>query len=931
MFERVNSISFVEGEPYRAILGMLFAYYSPELVEIEESKQFLKEIRNKLMRILVLYLEKKGTPSDVDVLTEYLCEDMEKCYSVRDLLFVIMVYVCPTQTQTERPQNVFIGHLIQCHQRKEQECDFLVRMFALLRLAVSAKKELLGCARPAVGPRLDCMEEIVAYGLHILLSFNWEYIYSVKSGSQHTSPTHSGANNNNKLTRIIQCLKPKKSSRNFQQTEEVILFFVLSSDDVSKYLGRKTYLSLLSQTLLQPSIFYEDEGMVCGRVMEMQESDVSVPRFRLFYREIMSNLNSFQFTVQERVLADAQKFIANPVFMGYLLSLDEAFEAISGMLLGPEYFGNTVFKRSMEDLMLVFLRSYLKDRQKRDFMQRALRNIAALPTDVLLELCNKIVTYLLSDPLSLLTEEVVFNVTQLVYLIEDVALQMGSRIGEPMFIELVARVVLYLNEIRMLYFWYPPIAPSTFAKDCAQDAEATYTQREGGMVRVFLKIIPAIILQVDEKENAFYCELSLKLLKFFLFHKRSTHIKIAKALEADSLLPSLKEMVLGPDEGFVHPEFRDDKEQIHERSIAQEKGVMQRTVDELFRTKKSFFNSPHFRLMHCLTQVGQLLVYLTFGVTQYQDIDPEMHQTQIENVKITYKTSVLAKLLAKLLGGLTSFGEKSLKKVLSDLSASSTNTKGTRPTAGDCLSSLDFALSAGRRGKRLSKEFSGTGGKYLTGSPSHSKKSSHRHSSDHGRHRGARSPFDLAESYLTQMQRCYGDYVAQKIKKSDCVLQVQATVLRDEFIDVMLLLHRLTTEDLVFVDEALQTRLSRLTYERRDTEFMRELQQGYWNFDMTFCGRKREAVESVQKVIDVYRGSNALLLKAEGKRINCATNDRNEPGRRREDKHTSDPHAEINIDGRGLPGLQQRGEDRIPAGERVLRQTAAPVSAISGH
>ena len=136
---------------------------------------------------------------------------------------------------------------------------------------------------------------------------------------------------------------------------------------------------------------------------------------------------------------------------------------------------------------------------------------------------------------------------------------------------------------------------------------------------------------------------SLDLLKFFLYHKQTTHVKIAKALRLENNLASLKGSHSFRDEreietGFVGKDFDLEKEQIHSKVL-----WPQRKEGE-----NNFFKERNKRIIYAFTQIGQVLIYTSYKVTRYREIAHEKREAMERTLINTHKSIVLTKILGKL-------------------------------------------------------------------------------------------------------------------------------------------------------------------------------------------------------------------------------------------------------------------------------------------
>ena len=808
---------------------MLFDYFAPEEIDVEDGREFLQDARSRLMRILAIHLSNRGEIEDVPIIVKFLEVDYAKCFSIRDLLYVLMNYIYRSSDCLQ--SNIFSEILQNAYQCKE-ECEFVVCLFKQLDAAIKNKVTLRSAYDRSNSSQIldkqDCMECIIAYCLHILLSFKWESLFTsspkARVKSIHSPTNVAGSNSPQKEKKSeknkkssLHYLKPNKHCSELFQTEEIIVNFILqkmSNGVLNKtrlekgYLGNRVYLCLLSQIFVQQAKFNEKPTEIPKIVMAMKETDLNVSKFRLFYGKILQNLKAFEPEVQNKILGDAQKFISNLVFRENLLSTDYVFDSLLGFLLKKKSLIQSPSKRSIEDLVVIFIISYWKERQKREIMQRAFKFLRALDPNIITSLCEKVVTNLLNDLIGSSTGEGKFSIIQLVFVLEDVAMENPTILADPKFIELMAKLILYLEEIKMLYFGYPPLSPLTFVVNIDSN---NISQREGGVVRVILKVIFGVIIAIDEKANTYYCELALKLLKFIIFHNRLTHSKLAKAINITKLLSSSCEF--HKEDNTIHfVELSLETENIYGgwnhflNIILQEKGVSQKTVEELINMKKDCLDSKEFKLIFILAQVAQALIYSTFGVTKYKDINMEKETFQMfwSKPKNPYKAAVLGKIIAKLIGmGLEKINNGELTKIFMELIDKSG--KGQKNKSDECFSNYDFFWNRKAISKKHKRECATPQavkqkyGESLSRSPDKSKSARKKEKRNSQKEKARFEETILA---FREIEKIYIKYTANKSSKMECISQVNAVVVSQNFTqNTMQFLHEITTEEIIFVDE----------------------------------------------------------------------------------------------------------------------------------
>lgn len=912
IFERTNELTFMEGEPYKSILNMLFYYESPETSEMEDRIVFLGELREKLINILVLYLSNKGLVSDIDYIADYLTTDPSKIFSVRDLMGGLMKYVCENSEM-----NLINEYLCKSKRIKEQNCYLLVKILILLNSVTSTKRDLIQSMRPSeksviIDPKLDCLETIISNITHFLLSVQWEIIYSGKSSSSNSSTysnlqrkhstnsvsSQSGKSpayieritspSKNSAENLFNLLKANKRGIEYTLTEDIILHYLLNSElNGEKVFGRKTYFAILSHIMKKPEFFYEPPSNIncdlASFLIENIEHDVFGSKFVIFFKALILNIESFQINVQEKILSDISKLLMNSTFVEYLLKLDDIFDKTFSLLQEPEYLVNMpIAQRALEDILLTFLHAFMRDRQKRETMQKAFKTISGFPPAVLIETCNKFLTKLLKDPLGL--DEVWYNTVQFVYFIEDASLQLGAKLGDSSFVEMFGKLIMYLDEMKMLYLWYPILSISG-------EVETIPGHREGGMVRIILKVLMGVILRVSLKENPFHCELALRLLKYFLYHKQTTRDKIIKALEIYGIMKSAsKDLLYSPSimpenigislesDGFVGIAFNPIKEQQLAKILFSNKTFVDTLIptqnssfvkEEILKSK-DFFMSYSMRLLYTISNVIQVFIYSSYDITKYSDIDFEKYKKMEMKIIDNYKSNVLSKLIGKLFTSLFN-GEKlepqsSLKNLLKNYVQTHLGTFSGKIRT-ECYTGLDFFCNPHFKSThRKSKELTSSPLKYLfqtSGSPGKGGSSSRK--SDY-----VKSPTEKLDSSayknwystLKLIKEIFNNENATKeilteneeqkkskgpIAKHEIILKISSHILSYTFIkEIPRVLHSISTQELLTIDEIIQTRLWKFIPEKAQSDFAATM--------------NKEKTERLIKIVKSLKQCNQVIL-----------------------------------------------------------------------
>ena len=671
LFQLNMKIPFSPSEPYRGILRMLYDYFAPEEVEDVEMKKFLRKIKSKLTNILVFYLREHGTRT-MTIFFEFLLPSVDDFYSIRDLLYVIMLYQSPDQKRGN--SNLFSTYIKDSYLKKRKEYDLIVALHTLINNAIVQKTSTMQLASieapNTTKNKFDCCERIIAYSLHILLSINWTDIFEGKETPNIVSSKILTASDkalhsiNNILANsewLLSFLCVPKNKSKILSPEDVILryaFHRLNNLGAQKeiyekgYLGEKSYMVLLSHMLADPSAFYRKDKDIIQIILSMKEQDFNLPRFKMIYTRIIENIRAFEPSVQQTIMKDAKKFFENKAFAAYFLNSDAIFEAVTGYLAKEKYLTDPIIKLSLESIYLLFVGNYWNDKLKREYNRIIFKEMACLSVPEFLLLCNELLTRLLSTPLVSPTDENIYTAIQFVYAIEDSTLRIPQIIIQAHFIELIGKLIVYLNELHILYYIYPSFIPYHLSRELNYENEAFY-QREGGIPRVILKILFSMLSHSGEI-NDFSCKLILKLFNFFVFRKSKTLKTILQVLNIsiqEEKIASKGKFETG-NGTFLEFQIKGTIIQSKYELIYHDKAVTtQKSVDDIRKMlggKTEIFESSHYRALYLITQLAQILIYMAFKVNSYNDIHI-VEEKKEPSKEESYRTIYLAKLFGKVL------------------------------------------------------------------------------------------------------------------------------------------------------------------------------------------------------------------------------------------------------------------------------------------
>ncbi len=682
-------LQFSSGEPYKCMLRMLYDYFAPEEAEDAELRRFLNNIRWELAQIIIKYFQEYGTEEIVPTLVDFLLPRPDYLYSIRDLLYIIMLYQCPPQRRGAA--SVIVSQLNALCKSRRNEFDLVAALHLLISNSIDEKERL---QRPSVidepsfaRRKVDCCDHIISYAMHILLGLSWGSVLEAEdvanpfvaliTGAISSSSSQKGQHSaivsemNGAFVKgesFLSYLNPTKGKGRLGTPEEIILNFLFHRPRADpkkeayerQYLGEKTYLALLSHILPEPAVFYLEEKELPQRILELR--NVS-GRARMVYGKIIENIRAFELPVQRRIVLDTCRFLESKSFLAAFLHMENVFETVAGYLCKPRYLGEPTLKASLEKFYLLYMASYWKVGQARQ--GTLFRDMWALTVPEFLLVSNKLVDHILAETTSSapVSDDCLCSLAQFVYFLEDAAIRIPHIIIQGQYIELVAKVMLCLNAAKMLYFWYPsfvhghvPRNPPVGLEDCCQ--------REGGVVRTMLKLILGIVVRSNRKcdlDDA-HMKLPLKLLSFFVFRKKKTQKTIERILKLKfSELPG----TTSDPESFLNFKASADariKLILHDKCVGHQK-----TVEEIAKSvaaKKDPFESQYYRGLLLVTEITQAIVYTAYGASSYREV---LSQLQASGAEPSYRLVYLSKLLAKTVRACLVGGEAALMKGMDEL------------------------------------------------------------------------------------------------------------------------------------------------------------------------------------------------------------------------------------------------------------------------
>ncbi len=630
-----KELNFSHNEPFNSLLLMLFDYLTPEENDVAEIKDFLSEIRGHIQSMLLQQLAANGTVETAASFVKYLLPDADKFNQIRDTLRIIVEY----QRTVSRAHHtsIFEEYVNATETPGTEKPGLVTSLFLIIHMAISHRQQL-NAITESVGAsdqaQIDCTEELIASCMEILLSFCWSRVYDrnnelVNSGLKYSIHSVAMIRPPKKSLddRVLNLLKP---SWGFKTTEEIIVAFLVQRQNYAhkrakyekRYLGQRVYKCMFSRICksLPDSLTGSSAVNPSGfDVSSSAEVEVNAPFARLFYRSVMQNVGAFELRVREAIFRDLRKMLSSPQLYTVLLNSEDIALAITKYLSRRKYVVNPAVKGIIQDCVVMFVTHNWGKKEGRSTVTACLKLWTRFNAEIFIDVCKDLVNRLTLSPQYIQPEESTHNILQLLYTFEDFAVRNSLVLASPQFLVVFSTVVLLLDKAGMLYFWYPSFGPQAFQHEPATDLDSRCTQREGGAVRVVLRLLFAILLKIDEEE----AEPALQTLSFFIFHT-----KPADTAEAIMKSKEKKEEAKYKKEGntFVYYSLSDSIK--HEtmlrkryKTVSQEKGVVQqRTLSDLSEPGKDVYESPAYKLLLLVTYIEQVTVYTALDVTAYKEI-----------------------------------------------------------------------------------------------------------------------------------------------------------------------------------------------------------------------------------------------------------------------------------------------------------------------
>jgi len=476
----------------------------------------------------------------------------------------------------------------------------------------------------------------ISNSLFILLSFNWDDIFIPKTPAKHALPDtlvkifpsfdpqdFVKNDSENKPNSIINLLNPIKY-RGFNKTAEILLNLLFGYQKVCKF-DEKIYYAILSYCINMPRIYISENYDKIS--VKLKEIEFLPSVFNPIYSQILKNFIKFNENTQKLIIQDLSELMKNKNFIENFLESDLVFNIIKNEILNP--FAKTENSDKIHEIYELMLISFLKgnwnNKQKRDLNRITFFELSNKNPVFYITIYNKLFDQILMDPLNYAADEGIYSLIQFINSMEDLAISQNSAVfSNPKFIILIAKIVIFSYEIRMLYFWFPAFKINKFEKDNIIDYSESCFQREGGIIRILLRIIFGylILLKTNPKNK-----LVIKILKFILFGQKKTLLKIIELCELNIKLLSLFELEPEAVENINFFNFsmiifskesltiqHNCKQIINDKSIAQH--IL---VSELL--ENSCYESEDFKQLFIMTNLLQAIIYRALNIASYSELN----------------------------------------------------------------------------------------------------------------------------------------------------------------------------------------------------------------------------------------------------------------------------------------------------------------------
>lgn len=642
-----EKLLFSKNEPFASLLFLLFKH-SPDAWG--ESDEMLAVIQKTLFSQLFSL----ATPGDVPAFVKCL-SPAHGLRKVRNLLYVISKY-----QNTAKNKSIFNKYLSSkdCEEVSQSE-ELVAALFGIIDEAIATREK-------------EIMEEVIVYCVNILFSFDLDRVVR-----KMLRPSFKSAEEKDKAGKyndaVIEYLK--LHIENVPADKAILEFLVLVPTNEENgphkyekgYLGEKVYEKLFERV----------EKTIPGD--ERKADPKAVNNYcTTFYKAMLKNAGAFEMSVCNKLFTDMEKYRRK-----LPLEVREVGIHASKYLCRDEYLTNTKVKDLIEYLVIKFLKHKLCKREARNLLFTLFARIERTSPPVFIELFLKLTKSLAKSVRSLQSHEALYGLLQMLYTLENYAMDNPEVLGQEDFAKVLARLVYVLDRTGNLYFWQPSFDRSLIQHD-PSPKDIKGSQREGGVVRIVLRLIFASLVKVQNKAP----ELLIHTLNFFIFHDKEACYKLSEILGKPFEKPAEAGI------GFIECSVSGNKKVGHlmrekvKVIVGDKSEVQKKTISGLTPFDSDAYDSLTFRFLILAHYLSQALIYDIFRVSSYAEIAEEvLDKREFANEKLSAKSQGLLSIIGRLfcdygheISTSAEIGKRGMKELVGDIT--------------ECRSDLDIYTSS---------------------------------------------------------------------------------------------------------------------------------------------------------------------------------------------------------------------------------------------
>lgn len=641
-----SDIQFSKDEPFISLLKMLFDYFSPEEHENKDIKEFLREIRNKICSIISMQLMERGTPDTVSILTPYLCPDLTRFNHIKDVLRIISQY--QHKILSAGRESIFERHIIVSSKNNSQGNCFLTSIFLLLYRAIMQKQQQKEGNMPKA-----TLDQVISSTIEILLSFNWTNICEnilIKHGTpqHHSIKITQSALDKTKdhiVNKIVKCLKHS----NYHEAMEINIIswlmqvpftcFKQGKQIQQHFLGKSAYISMLKKVFNKDICCCDYEIEDIYNLIKNSTEEINGVFAVSLFTKIFGNIHAFESDIHEIIFKGFKYIYDNSVFFPLVLESDEIFKCMIQFILNGNYKAQE--KLVIENFIFLFLLNNWEISHKIEAISKTFCELRKLEAGELIKFITKFIGRLLQIPFKFENDTGIFHLMELVYFIEDFAVSNPKILSNVEFQNALAMLVLLIDKAGLIYFWYPSFGPDAFDHDISFEYDFHCTQREGGFVRVILRLTLACLLKADENWTFL-----MQILKYFVFHEKEICSALMEFVQnKEKILIDAWEW-----ESYSFLSIGESAAILKQKNlgfILEEKSVaQQKSLSYILASYKDVFDSKQYRSLLLFTYLMQLIIYDSYRTQQYQNIE----MSQFDKKKLaSEKVKILVLMISEIL------------------------------------------------------------------------------------------------------------------------------------------------------------------------------------------------------------------------------------------------------------------------------------------